>query len=138
MEDNLDTIIIFGMQIGVDWPTEPLFLPLVEKALYTLPFLFELSIDEETKAPFFYERAKGTSGWYHPRRDEYRQLLKELREEYLNGTDEIEAVVKIYMAKVEIHAEEDTDSLKVSFDNVRFEQLYDLIMKGSLSVYTGR
>lgn len=136
--DNLDTILIFGMQIGVDWPTEPLFLPLVEKALYALPFLFELSIDQETKAPFFYDRSKGQSFWYHPRRDEYRNLLKELREEHRKGADELEAVIRGYMTRIQIRVEEETDELKVSFGNVRLDQLFGLIMKGSQSVFSGK
>ena len=31
-DNEIDTVLIFGLQIGVDWPTEPLLLPLVEKA----------------------------------------------------------------------------------------------------------
>ena len=135
-KDEIDTVLIFGLQIGVDWPTEPLMLPLVEKALYALPFLFEFSVDPETKAPYFYDRAHGKSMWNHPRRDEYRRLLKRLREEYKAGVDEMEALIEKYIPMIEIHVEEENDDLKT--DKINLNQLDNLIMKGVKSGYTGR
>ena len=117
-DNEIDTVLIFGLQIGVDWPTEPLLLPLVEKALYALPFLFEFSVDPETKAPYFYDRAHGKSMWNHPRRDEYRRLLKQLREDYKAGVDEMEALIEKYMPMIEIHAEEESDELKTDKINL--------------------
>lgn len=99
MEDfaKHETVLIFGLQLGVTWDTEPLFFKLIERALNEVPFVFEVSVDPETKAPYFYNRVSGSSSWNHPRRDEYRQLLKELRQDFHEGKDEIEALIGEYI-----------------------------------------
>lgn len=136
MNGERETVLIFGLQIGVDWPTEPLFYPLVEKALYALPLLFEFSVDQETKAPFFYNRAEGKSSWNHPRRDEYRALLKELRKDFREGKDEMEALIDLYLPRVMIHVEEESEAVKS--DVINLAQLDGLVYKGVKSAYTGR
>jgi len=45
-----------GLQLGVIWDTEPLFFKLIQKALYEVPFIFEVSVDQETRAPYFYNK----------------------------------------------------------------------------------
>lgn len=136
MSQQRETVLIFGLQIGVDWPTEPLLYPLVEKALFALPFLFEFSVDQETNAPFFYDRVQGKSSWNHPRRDEYRTLLKELREDFRAGKDEMEALIDQYLPRVAIHVDE--ESAEVKSDVVNLSQLDSLVYKGVKSAFSGR
>jgi hypothetical protein len=91
-----------------------------------------------SKAPYFYNKSTGGSSWNHPRRDEYRSLISELREECKLGIDEVDILVEKYSVKVELKSEEETDDLSVSYNDVTLEKIDELIVKGSKNAYTGK
>jgi len=64
--------------------------------------------------------------------------LKSLREEIKLGHEEADVLVELYMTRIDLKVDEESDELNVSFNNVPIDDLQGLIMKGSRSAYSGR